>query len=542
MQRHKTTHCQHRQRRNLSRRSMPSSMPSLIAAVVLTMITAVGCSAVRQSADQLVDGMPSLNWSQTNTRTNSKTGRTVGPTRVITDASALALELPESDIQHRQAFAARFNSLVEDQRIVAANILVARNPDHAIAVLMQSLGSGNAEPDSNTLHLATAADQFRASPNNLRSLVENGSDEAVRGYFQLRQQMMSSITNGDFAPTGDIDLVATATSAGHPALLVDAYYQNGIAALMRQENSVAAESFRNCTMQAGDNHGVKAADAMLMCSESLRRAKDYAGAIAAWQQSVATACRIIKTRSCTSTEYWERAKYLRPVETPWPPCVSKTFQALGNSGPGPLRTDLLQQLASLQDPAIPAGCWLHAALGSWHHARGNAETALLHLKQSETQSTSNPSATDWLRIAQSPLLTQLGKTGTATTLLTPIIAREDNSPVMLAAISQMGTIKLTSGSARHGVRLLKRGVIDNDGVTWPGQTAARADYALGMLIIGEHAEGISQLHQAQSHFQSQGEIEQLAKSLFNEREYLKQRDDEPSRISDITGRITALQL
>ncbi len=499
---------------------------------VAVMGSAIGCNLSQEKASGLFD---KLKRESKQTKTDLPK---MGPTKVVTDATALALELPESDLQATDKFRQRFSTLVADGRLAAANLLVARHPDHAYDTLSNHFDRA----DSNTALMATAYDQFCGTPGNWQSLISATNQEAVDAYLFSRKQFLGTITSGQFESTDTIDLVSQAKGSGSEALLVDAWYQTGIAQLLRQENAVAADSFKVCAQTAADRHAMQSANALLMCSEASRRAGDFAGATQAWQQSVELACTQIRKRSITDPSYWDRASYLQPVGTPWPTSVRTTFAGIGSLPASVLRSDLLRQL-SLTDASsrsLPAICWIEASLGSWREARGEPQKALVHLKKAETQA--HASAKDWLRIAQAPLLVSVGQSGTATTLLAPIIAREDNSPAMLAAMSKLGVMKLTSQSQQHGIRLLHRAVVDSPGIDWPGKASARADLALGLLMIGETSEGMQQLHQAQSHFEAEGEIEQLAKSLWNQQKYLEHSDAEQAAVAAIVSQLKTMQL
>ena len=254
------------------------------------------------------------------------------------------------------------------------------------------------------------------------------------------------------------------------------------------------------------------------------------------------ACQVMRTRNVADTVFWQRAGYLQPVGTPWPADVQSAIASVGRSDASAIRTELLRQLALTDSGSLSSACWVEAALGSWCEARGETQKALVHLKKAETLAEDAANAVDWLRLAQAPLLVKLGQKGTATTLLAPLIAREDNSPAMLAAMSKLGVIKLSGGSPQHGVRLLHRAVVDSGGVEWPGKSSARADLALGLLMIGEIAEGKNQLRQAQTQFQAEGEIEQLAKSLFNEQKFLEHSEADKTEIAALEQRLQTMQL
>lgn len=460
----------------------------------------------------------------------------MGPTKVIADATALALDLPESDLQAREKFRQRFSKLISDGRLAAADISVARHPDHAYDVLTKHFN----RQDEAIVVLAASYDRFCGGSSGWHTMLTGASSESVDQYFFNRTQFLGTITNGQFDSLQGIDLVSHANATGQEALVVDAWYQTGIARMLQQDNASAAEAFASAAEAAGDRHGMQGAVASLMGSEARRRSGAYAAAITTWQESVERACHLIRTRNVTDPNYWDRATYLQPLGTAWPTSVTTTFAAVGQSTASAIRTDLLRQLAMSDEAAISSACWIEAAMGSWREARGESQKALVHLKKAETMS--DAKVADWLRIAQAPILVSLGQQGTATTVLAPLIAREDNSPVMLAAMSKLGVMKLTGGSQQHGIRLLHEAVVDSPDVDWPGKASARADFALGLLMIGETSEGLNQLRQAQQQFQAEGEIEQLAQSLWNEHQFLEHTQAEKTEIASVQNRLKTMQL
>ncbi|MEL6107296.1 MAG: hypothetical protein AAFU85_14755 [Planctomycetota bacterium] len=352
-----------------------------------------------------------------------------------------------------------------------------------------------------------------------------------------------ALANGDFLSASEVELVESARATNAPALVVDAHFQTGIGRLLNEQNASAAEAFERAADEAKDRHGMQGCTAKLMSSEASRRAGDFATATSDWQEAIEMACHQIRTRNVSEPRFWERAAYLQPVGVAWPEEAAATFRWIGQSPASPIRTEILRQLAKLSEASesLTARCWVEAAIASWFEARGETQKALLHFKKAESL-VESPVAKDWLRVAQAPLLVALGQSGTATALLAPIIAKEDDSPAMLAAMTKLGVIKLQSSARQHGVRLLHHAVIDSEGVDWPGKSNARADLALGLLLIGETAEGLNQLRQAQAAFEAEGEVEQLAKSLWNERQYLEQSDAERSEVAVVADRLKTLKL
>ncbi|MEO1525741.1 MAG: hypothetical protein AAFX06_09905 [Planctomycetota bacterium] len=499
----------------------------------LSVFSATGCKMTRES---FLEPMAKLKFPGTD---QTDELQKMGPTRVVTDATAFALELPESDLEDREKFVDRFNKLLDEKRLAAANIHVARRMDLAHEVLTSSIGK-----DSKSLQtLAATYDQNCGNTQGWYPVTTASRSESFGVYTQQRAQFMGAIANGDFATASEVELIESARATNSETLLVDAHFQTGVGRLLNEQNAAAADAFEKAAAQATDGHGMQGCTAKLMSSEASRRAGDFATATANWREAVAMACSQIRTRNVSEPRFWERAAYLQPVGEPWPDEVAETFEWIGQSSASPIRSELLRQLAgiSMAGDSITARCWVEAAIASWFEARGEPNKALLHLKKAETLAQA-PVAKEWLKVAQAPLLVSLGQSGTATALLAPIIAKEDDSLTMLAAMTKLGVIKLQSSAKQHGVRLLHHAVIDSESIAWPGKSSARADLALGLLMIGETSEGINQLRQAQASFEAEGEVEQLAKSLWNEQQYLEQSEASSAEIAAVSERLKTLQL
>ncbi len=513
----------------MSRNHLPARHRWLVLAVTLTCVG--GCNVTGKRTTEVLQKLKLVD------RRPPRELPKAGPTTVVTDATALALELPESDLQARQQFRQRFEKLISEERFAAAERLVARRPDLAHQVLCNQTAQSRPE----LLALASCYDRACGNEAGWHAMMTDANAEPIDAYFKTRTQLFGAIGNGDFEATGQTDLVTAAEQTGHPPLLADAWFQTGVAYLLRQQNLPAADAFASAIDHAGMQNGSLAAQAGLMRSEALRRGGQFAAAGDAWQQAVNLACQQIRRQHFTDPAFWDRAVYIRPVGSEWPACVVETFAAIGNAPASVVRTDLLRQLASVHQHGelISAACWIEAGLGSWRQARGETQKALVHLKKAET--VAGETAKDWLRISQSPLLLALGQRGTATTLLAPIIAREDDSPQMLAAMSQLGAMKLTGRSQQHGIRLLHRAVVESAAVEWPGKASSQADLALGLLMIGEKAEGMAQLRAAQARFKSEGDLELLAKSLWNEKQYLDHSDADRETIAAVDDRLQTMQ-
>ena len=90
--------------------------------------------------------------------------------------------------------------------------------------------------------------------------------------------------------------------------------------------------------------------------------------------------------------------------------------------------------------------------------------------------------------------------------------------------------------------MLRRALDENPHLQWPGRTSAEADYALGLLIVGDTTAGVPRLSQAQHRFVAEGEVELLAKSLWNEHQYLMHAEADAGQIDAVKKRLASMRL
>ncbi|MEM8669097.1 MAG: hypothetical protein AAGG48_16360 [Planctomycetota bacterium] len=501
---------------------------SAIASVAFLAIT--GCASVQKETESLLKRLPGISKKDELNMPKS------GPTKVVTDASALALDLPEGDIQAREKFEQRFNKLIDEERNAAANLLVARHLDRAYESLTMAIPDGG----ESQLRLAAAYDRSCQSDDGWYAVMNSHDSETTKAYFNQRAQWLGVVSVGQFAETAEIDLVAAATASGRSALLVDAWYQTGVGALLREDNIVAANAFAACAQAAGNRHGMIAANAILMRSESLKRAGQFAESKTAWRDAVIVACGLLRTVGVSEPNFWDRASYLRPLELTWPEDVADSFEAVALGRSTPLRTDLLRRLGSVATrTTVSSDCWVQSAIGSWKQARSDNHNAIVHLKKAERNGTT--SSIDWIQISQARSFVKMGQHGVATTVLAPIASRDDNAPTTIAAMAELGTVRLTNGSSQTGLRLLRQALDDHPDVEWPGRASAEADYALGLLMVGDES-GLGRLTAAQDRFEAEGEIELLSKSLWNQMKYLEHTEIEKETVAELETRLDSMQL
>ena len=90
--------------------------------------------------------------------------------------------------------------------------------------------------------------------------------------------------------------------------------------------------------------------------------------------------------------------------------------------------------------------------------------------------------------------------------------------------------------------MLKQALEGNPTVHWPGRSSAEADYALAMLVVGEKSRGLSRLHTVQQRFHSEGEVELLAKALWNEKQYHQNTSKDKAAINRVDAKLKSMGL
>jgi tetratricopeptide (TPR) repeat protein len=105
----------------------------------------------------------------------------------------------------------------------------------------------------------------------------------------------------------------------------------------------------------------------------------------------------------------------------------------------------------------------------------------------------------------------------------------------------LGSLKLESGQLEFGFKMLQRALELQPQVDWSTRAEAEADLGLAYLMMGEEANGLRWLKQAQQRFESDGRVEMLAKSLRNESGYWKHKGKHKAEIEAIDERLEKLE-
>lgn len=446
------------------------------------------------------------------------------PAKVVVDGPALALGQPEQSLQQRKVFIERFSMLVTEKRFAGAQAWVDKHPDIALEVLRDGLSQPVDE------QVLTALAQYHDTHCGVA--LERGWYASMTGatqddqaYREARSKVLQHVRNGQFAEASQIDLVMLARRTPQPMREIDSLQLCGITRMLANDAAGAVQAFEQTAQVAMAVSPHQGAHALLLYSESLRRAGNHDGANQAWADAVDVGSQLVARQKpiCDPT-FWERALYLAPVGKPWPESVRHQFaQACQNPHmPPAIRSLSPIVLCSLgeRNTFMPT-VTIAAAAGTWRLERGEGQAALLLLKRAESASQS-AEVVAWCRLAEARALSSLGQTAPATAILMQLAANKDQSPVTLAAIAALGASKVRQGQTTQGITLLRKALVDHPHSDWPERASAEADLALALLIAGEEREGLQWLENARRGFEMRSDNEAIAQSLWNEARYAEQ--------------------
>lgn len=273
-----------------------------------------------------------------------------------------------------------------------------------------------------------------------------------------------------------------------------------------------------------------ASELWLMAAETSLRLERVDQARRCWQAALATQLAAIRNRDATQAvpaidaAFWEQADRLRHPEDAWPAEIKLAF------------SPWLRKIGITEHEALAPHVTLWAAVTEYQLAIGQPHLALLAVKRAETEAPEG--AKPWLTIASARALAAQGQIPVATTILTQVSQSTDDV-IRGAALATLGTIKIHSGAYEQGSQFLADG-LNAPGISrWPGHLAARADFVLAALIMGETEEILPKLHEIQNELLIANQWQSLVRSLENEAAIMLHEKNEKSastirqRIRDI---------
>lgn len=449
----------------------------------------------------------------------------IGERKVKVDGQALALGQPESGVQARDAFLNRFAALLAENRVASARLWAQRHPDIALQVLREATNE-QAKHDA-LVQLASCYDEQCQTQNGAQSwraliLRRREEPDRFRKFDDTRDQLLVAMRNAKFEEAAQIDLVGAAKGTGSPLLEADAYELHGVCGLLVEQPAHAVAAFERSIALVAASQPHQAAHTLLLLSEAKRRAGDPQHAIELWRQSiVAESDLLARNPPIADPTFWERASYLQPLGQPWPAHLGLAIAKFNQSGSMISQTNTSQGfiLCSYQDASEPpATAALWACLGEWRLERGEGQAGLLAFKKAES-ACATQAAADWARLGQARSLLALGQSAAATAIWMQLAARPGDPVIERAALADLGALRVRDGMTLQGLELLKKSVEAEPYVEWPGRAAAEADLGLAYLMVGDEAAGLACLERASQRMQSQGDLELLSKTLWNQARY-----------------------
>jgi len=339
-------------------------------------------------------------------------------------------------------------------------------------------------------------------------------------YESKRRQFMTELQNGRVEQALSLQLPAAAKFAPGAVLAIDAWRLQGIGLVLAERPQEAVEAFGQALQSAGQAHPYQATNLLLLLSDARRRSGDVRAAEGHWQAAVQLACDLAHAPlPVIDPIFWERAAYLRPVNSPWPQSMVRQLAdynvRYGIATP-PRDPVMLTSTAVPVSDEVP----IWTAVGHWRLAREESQAALVALKKAEAMTTDNYVAAR-LQLAEAKALVRMGQQPAATAMLIHAASQSDPRLARPAA-ALLGTIKLQQGSVQQGFNLLHRAVEEDPGFFWPERPEAEAALGLACLLMGDENAGLQWLHVAQQGFEASAQQEALIQCLENEAAWLEQ--------------------
>jgi tetratricopeptide (TPR) repeat protein len=434
---------------------------------------------------------------------------------------------------------ANLDSLLRVQRLTTARRLVYRHPDLSLEILQTA--SGDRAENPTIRFIAQARDQqcgVGSADRGWDAMLADRLAHADRytAYDQARSRLFEEFKLGNGQKACDLPLVKLASSTPSPLLTVDAAMLSGTALLFANRPTEAAASFKQAFELAQQNDVQLAAHAMLLWGNALRLAGDSAGAAQNWRNATTAAADCLARQIPTfDPVFWERASYLRPAQESWPDAVQQQLQTTSSLNYGGNGQGIVVAVGAAQSETPMFAC-----LGQCRFARNEPQAALLAFKRAETSAT-DPAVQSQLRLEEAKCLSRLQQEGAATAILMGMVNSKDPA-MMQPALALLGSIKLQSGQTEFGQRLLQRAIEQNQPFEWPQRGEAEADLGLAYLMQNDEASGMRWLRSAQKRFEAAGQHELLAKSLWNEAQYLEHKGKNKAEVDAITDRLRTLEV
>lgn len=483
----------------------------------------VGCSAIPLMKRVVTHTPPAPTWEA------------IPPMEVKAESSGLAFNEKERS-RVRGELLEQLEQLTAQERYTSARVLVWRHPEIALD-LLQSSTTESIRPGT-WQTLARAYDDLTApqpgqlgrQPNGWSEVVRLrlAGDQAVTDYFQQRQTYVARLESGTSSAAGEKALLQSARGLS-PLLQMDALSLSALQHLIEDRPQQAVETCQQAITLAQQHAPDRQAELLLFLSDAQRRSGQPELAVQSWQQSVLLGAELLKRPlPIADPNYWEQAAYHRPAHHRWPQGVEQ--QLLLSSGLH-VQPD---GNGNVSEAVAETAVW--ACIGRWRLERNEPDPALVAFKRAETN-IADPTLQAELRLAQAEAMFRLEQIGAATAILVSL-SKQDSPELATRALALLGSMKLQAGQTQVGYNLLQRAISSD--LQWSGRAQAEADFGLACLLHEEEANGLKWLHAAQRRFEMQGDLDLLAKCLYNESEYFKAKKQK-SQAEALTARLKQVE-
>lgn len=389
-------------------------------------------------------------------------------------------------------------------------------------------------------------------------------DATANQYVSLRNQVQQRLqaidTDAEVAgQTLANQFTAAADMLQHPLLRIESRRLASIVLLLDGDPAAGLQQMVAAAEIAhSSGHWRQASACWLSACDLARRAADQQTEAIAWQRAIGQQLDSYQNGSgLFDLEFWLDADEVRPAEAAWPERCQELLIATADLIPEHIPKQRSQH------EQIPAALSVRLAIAAGLLERGEPQAALVHIKQAAVLA--SVELQPWLRIAEAKCLVAIGAqpAGIATLLAN---AQADVPQIRRASMAALGSIRLHSGAFQQGYAALGKAfetenteragappetnapetteresqaaLLVASNMDWPGATAALADYALAMIIVGQIESGLEHLRLAQKYTlstanQKPARILQYRQMLENEIRFCnaEQRLEEAQRAS-----------
>ena len=419
-------------------------------------------------------------------------------------------------------FATTFGELLQSNKKALAKNLVVKFPDIAARVMLENHAQRLSLSDRTQL-CQWYAQLWSRTPATFDSLSDSYRSGTVNSVLNQQREFMSLLENN--RPTEALKLRIGKQLRDQPLLLAESLRLEGLALLMLEQHSQAAEKLESCVELLAANQPIEANRVRLLMGEAYRRAGRETAWNRSWTNAVESQSKLLANRDLMDPQFWKQAAFLRPASTKWP------TDSLANIA------GYLRNLGFEFNPAEQGEAMVWSVVGLNSLARHESQNAILSFKKAEAM-VNDRFLVKELQLKQATAMIEGGQPGPASAIL----FRISSEPGLISdrAKAILATMKLQNGSLAQGMSLLQSAI--KSSTNWPTEERlrAQADYGLAYLMRGKENQGVALLEQLQREFVRRGDIEQASQCLYNLATYFE-KTDKPGEHRAVMARLKKLE-